>query len=66
MPPAVQPLHLGEGAVHPLLTAREDAHMIADLFRVLHDVGGEQDRPPGPRPGEDRVADHLGVHGVES
>src|SRR6266853_2857783 len=62
---AARALHLGECAVDELLTASDDAHVVAQLLSLLHDVRGEQDGlAPAPQL-EHGVLEDLGIDGVE-
>src|SRR3989441_636717 len=59
-------LDFGERAIDELLAARDDAEPVTELFRMLHDVGGEEDGLAAPPVVDDGIAEHLRVHGIES
>src|SRR5882724_6532903 len=63
---AMCPLDVREDAVYQLPSPRDDAQLLAQLLRLLHDVGREQDRFPAAAQVEHRVLHDLGVHRIEA
>src|SRR3989442_8576607 len=63
---AVGSLDVAHRAVHHLLPPRDDAELVAQLLRLLHDVRRKHDRLPAPAQFDHGVLDHLGVHRVEA
>src|SRR6478609_4397125 len=59
-------LDLGDRPVHHLLAPVDDHHAVTERLRLLHLVGGEDDRLPGPAELEDGVLEDLRVDRVES
>src|SRR5207248_53197 len=57
-------LDVAEWAIHQLPPARDDAHVLAQLLRLFHDMGREQDGGAAGAQLEDRVFHHLGIDGI--
>src|SRR6266568_4285421 len=59
------PLDVGERAVHQFPASRDDAQLVAQLLRLLHDVRGEEHGRAAVAQLEHHVLEHLGVHRIE-
>ena len=59
-------LHAGDGAVEHLLAARDDAHRVAHLLGVVHDVRAEDHRLAAALELEHRVLERLRVDRIEA
>src|ERR1041385_1815608 len=63
---AVRSLDVVERSVHQLSPPRDDAELLAQLLRLLHDVRREEDRCAAGTELQDRVLHHLRVHRIEA